>query len=109
MNDNVWSHLWQQGGMFDEDTMPDWMRTMRGVAPNAASAAGAPAAVAPAAAASVAAPSTAPQFIPVPEGMPPDANQVIYSATYCMCIRFARPSLIRKSPLNGAYRSINSL
>ena len=68
--------------MFDEDTMPDWMRTMRGVAPNAASAAGAPAAVTPAAAASVAAPSTAPQFIPVPEGMPPDANQVIYSATY---------------------------
>ena len=68
--------------MFDEDTMPDWMRTMRGVAPNAASGGGAPAAVTPAAAASVAAPSTAPQFIPVPEGMPPDANQVIYSATY---------------------------
>ena len=82
MSDNDWSDLWQQGGMFDEDTMPDWMRTMRGVAPNAASAAGAPAAVTPAAAASVAAPSTAPQFIPVPEGMPPDANQVIYSATY---------------------------
>ena len=25
--------LLESGGMFDEDTMPDWMRTMRGVAP----------------------------------------------------------------------------
>ncbi len=24
----------EEGGMFDEDTMPDWMRSMRGVAPN---------------------------------------------------------------------------
>jgi hypothetical protein len=23
----------EEGGMFDEDTMPDWMRSMRGVAP----------------------------------------------------------------------------
>ena len=22
----------EEGGMFDEDTMPDWMKTMRGVA-----------------------------------------------------------------------------
>ena len=26
--------LLESGGMFDEDTMPDWMRTMRGVAPS---------------------------------------------------------------------------
>ena len=24
----------EEGGMFDEDTMPDWMKTMRGVAIN---------------------------------------------------------------------------
>ena len=64
--------------MFDEDTMPDWMRTMRGVAaPNAAGAAvGSAPAVTPAAAVQAPPSSTAPQFIPVPEGLPPDANQV---------------------------------
>ena len=29
--------LLESGGMFDEDTMPDWMRTMRGVAPSTSS------------------------------------------------------------------------
>ena len=31
--------LLESGGMFDEDTMPEWMRTMRGVAPLGASSA----------------------------------------------------------------------
>ena len=95
--------------MFDEDTMPDWMRTMRGVAPNAASAAGAPAAVAPAAAASVAAPSTAPQFIPVPEGMPPDANQVIYSATYyhTICSSFTNTKFTFKLSISEYSLNLN--
>ena len=68
----------EEGGMFDEDTMPDWMRTMRGVAPTNATAAAAPSAAAAAAATpqTPAPSSTAPQFIPVPEGLPPDANQV---------------------------------
>ena len=95
--------------MFDEDTMPDWMRTMRGVAPNAASAAGAPAAVTPAAAASVAAPSTAPQFIPVPEGMPPDANQVIYSATYyhAICSTFTNTKFTFKLSISEYSINLN--
>eukprot|EP00096_Caligus_rogercresseyi_P001282 TRINITY_DN1204_c1_g4_i1.p1 TRINITY_DN1204_c1_g4~~TRINITY_DN1204_c1_g4_i1.p1 ORF type:complete len:1087 (+),score=453.83 TRINITY_DN1204_c1_g4_i1:186-3446(+) len=52
----------EEGGMFDEDTMPEWMKTMRGVA-----------LASPAAAASVAnvPPAQPPQFIPVPEGLPP--------------------------------------
>ena len=29
--------LLESGGMFDEETMPDWMRTMRGVAPSSSS------------------------------------------------------------------------
>ena len=62
--------------MFDEDTMPDWMRTMRGVAPTNAAAAAAPPAATAATPQTTAPSSTAPQFIPVPEGLPPDANQV---------------------------------
>ena len=68
----------EEGGMFDEDTMPDWMRTMRGVATNANAPAGVPApAGTPTNALAPAPASTAPQFIPVPEGLPPDANQVM--------------------------------
>ena len=50
----------EDGGMFDEDTMPDWMKTMRGVAPDKHQ---------------VLASSSAP-FIPVPEGIPPSAAGV---------------------------------
>ncbi|TRY76236.1 hypothetical protein TCAL_09590 [Tigriopus californicus] len=54
----------EAGGTFDEDTMPDWMKTMRGVAsaPQAFTSHGAPA------------PST-PHFIPMPEGLTP--NQIL--------------------------------
>ena len=68
--------------MFDEDTMPDWMRTMRGVASTGVPAPAAAAGATPSAAPAQAPPSsTAPQFIPVPEGLPPDANQVLYLFT----------------------------
>ena len=46
----------EEGGTFDEDTMPEWMKTMRGVAPATAVQNNV---------------VTAPQFIPVPEGIPP--------------------------------------
>uniref|UniRef100_A0A0K2UEB3 Putative LOC100120342 [Nasonia vitripennis] n=2 Tax=Caligidae TaxID=72034 RepID=A0A0K2UEB3_LEPSM len=56
----------EEGGMFDEDTMPEWMKTMRGVAP-IANAQASPAIGTP----TISAPPAAPQFIPVPEGIPP--------------------------------------
>ncbi len=56
----------EEGGVFDEDTMPEWMKTMRGVAPDSQMPLTAPP---PAAAAALTA-----QFIPVPEGMPPPPN-----------------------------------
>lgn len=46
----------EEGGMFDDETMPDWMKTMRGVAPQAV--------------------QQQQQFIPVPEGVPPQQTIV---------------------------------
>ena len=64
--------LLEEGGMFDDDTMPEWMKTMRGVAPTFAQQQqqqqqqqlmGQPPAQAPQ--------PQHPQFIPIPDGLVP--------------------------------------
>ena len=66
--------LLEEGGMFDDDTMPDWMKTMRGVAPS--SFAGPQQMVQPQQQAASAPPQQQqhPQFIPIPDGLVPPPN-----------------------------------
>ncbi len=53
----------EEGGTFDDETMPEWMKTMRGVVPDSQMAPSAPSSG-----------SGGAQYIPVPEGIPPPST-----------------------------------
>ena len=81
----------EEGGMFDEDTMPDWMKTMRGVAVSRPHAVLTPTAQPPPSLGSIPPPAAAVQQPPTsfsevvqpPPGLPPGEKCFFAEKRFC--------------------------